>query len=80
MEGENPTLKNIDFEEWLHVTEIWQFLTELDKKNQGPLIYLSSDDKNKRICSDIQVKDFNSNVGIEILITKLKSVLAKDIN
>ena len=29
-----PTLKNIDdFEEWLHETEIWQCLTDLDKKN-----------------------------------------------
>ena len=30
----SPTLKNIDdFEEWLHETEIWQCLTDLDKKN-----------------------------------------------
>ena len=32
-----PSLKNIDdFEEWLHETEIWQYLTDLDKKKQGP--------------------------------------------
>ena len=32
------------------------------------------------MCSDIQVKDLNSNDGIEILKTNLKLLLAKDIN
>ena len=29
-----------DFEEWLNETEIWQCLTDLDKKKQWPAIYL----------------------------------------
>ena len=77
-----PTnLKNIDnFEEWLHETEIWQCLTDLDKKKQGPTIYLSLDDKIGKTCSDIQVKDLNDDDGVKILITKLKFLFAKDIN
>ena len=75
------SLKSIDdFEEWLHETEIWQCLTDLDKKKQGPAIYLSLDDKIRKMCSDIQVKDLNSDDGVEILITKLKSLFPKDIN
>ena len=34
-----------EFEEWLHETEIWQCLTDLDKDKQGPAIYLSLDEK-----------------------------------
>ena len=41
-----PILSYIDeFEEWLHETEIWQCLTDLDKDKQGPAIYLSLDEK-----------------------------------
>ena len=67
-------------EERLHKTEIWQCLTDLDKKKRGPAIYLSLDDKIRKMCSDIQVKGLNSDEGVEILITKLKSLLPKDIN
>ena len=76
-----PSLKNIDdFEEWFHEFEIWQCLTDLDKQKQGPAIYLSWDDKIGKTCSDIQIKDLNSDDGVEILVMKLKSVFAKDIN
>ena len=68
-------LKNInDFEEWLHVTETWQCLTDLDKKKQGPAIHLSLNDKIRKTCSDIHVKDLNSDDEVEPLITKLKSL------
>ena len=41
-----PILSSLDeFEEWLHETEIWQCLTDLDKDKQGPAIYLSLDQK-----------------------------------
>ena len=60
--------------------EIWQCVTDLDKKKQGHAIYLSLDDKIRKANSNIQVKDLNSDDGVEILITKLKSLFAKDIN
>ena len=54
-----PKLSSIDdFEGWLHETEICQCLTDLDKKNQGPLIYLSLDENIRETCCDIKVKDF----------------------
>ena len=39
-------------------------LTDLDKKKQGPVIYLSLDNKIRRTCSDIEVKDLNSGDGV----------------
>ena len=56
-----PSLKNIDdFEEWLNEIKIWQCLTDLNKRKQRSAIYLSLDDKIRKMCSDIQVKDLNS--------------------
>ena len=50
-----PKLSSIDdFEDWLHKTEIWQCLTDLDKKKQGPTIYLSLDEKIRKTCCDMQ--------------------------
>ena len=73
--------KKIDgCEKWAHETEIWQWqcLTGVNKKKQGPAIYLSLDDKIRKTCSNIQVKDLNIDDGIDILITKSKSLFAKD--
>ena len=76
-----PNLRSIEeFEDWLHETEIWQCLTDLEKDKQGPAIYLSLDEKIRKTCSDIKVKDLNSDDGVDILINKLKSLFAKDSN
>ena len=71
-----PTLNCIEeFEDWLHVTEIQQCLTDSEVEKQGPALYLSLDDKIRKTCSNIKVKD-----GVNILINKPKSLFAKDIN
>ena len=73
-----PSLKIIDdSEKWLHETEIWQCLTDLDKNKQVPAIFLSLDNKIGKMCSDIQVKDLNNHGAVEILITKLKSLFLR---
>ena len=69
-----------ELEDWLHETEIWQCFTDLEKDKQGPAIYLSLDEKIRRTCSDIKVKDLNSDDSVDILINKLKSLFAKDSN
>ena len=76
-----PKLSYInDFEDWVHETEIWQCLTNLDQKKQGPEIYLSTDVNIWKTCSDIKVKDLNSDDGVNVLLWKLKSLFAKDMN
>ena len=76
-----PKLSSIDgFEDWLHETEMWQCLTDLDKKKQGLAIYLFLDENIRKTCCDIMVKDLNSDDGADILLCKLKSMFAKDIN
>ena len=52
----------------------------MDKDEQGPTIYLSLDEKIRKTCSDIKVKNLNSEHGVDILVNKLKSLFAKDID
>ena len=52
----------------------------MDKDKQGPAIYLSLDEKIRKTCSDIKVKDLNSENGVDILVNKWKPLFAKDIN
>ena len=60
--------------------QIWQCLSDLDKDKQGPAVYLSLDEKIRKTCSDIKVKDLNSENGVDILVNKWKPLFAKDIN
>ena len=76
-----PKLSSIDdFEDCLHDTDIWQCLTDLDKEKQGPAIYLSLDENIRKTCCNIKLKDLNIDDGVDILLCKLKSLFAKDIN
>ena len=52
----------------------------MDKDKQGPAVYLSLDEKIRKTCSDIKVKDLNSEIGVDILVNKWKPLFAKDIN
>ena len=52
----------------------------MDKDKQGPAVYLSLDEKIRKTCSDIKVKDLNSENGVDILVNKWKPLFAKDIN
>ena len=52
----------------------------MDKDKQSPAIYLSLDEKIRKTCSDIKVKDLNSEDGVDILVNKLKFLFANDIN
>ena len=76
-----PTLDKIDeIEEWLRELEIWQCVTDIEEKKQGPLVYLSLPDKIRKSCNDIKVSDLNKDDGLKVLIDKIKSLYAKDIN
>ena len=52
----------------------------MDKDKLGPTIYLSLDEKIRKSCLDVKVKDLNSENGVDIFVNKLKSLFEKDIN
>ena len=67
-------------EQWLQELEIWECVTDLEKKKQGPMVYLSLTDKIRKSCNDISVRDLNKDDGLDILVRKIKSLYAKDTN
>ena len=76
-----PILVEIEeIEEWLQELEIWQCVTDLEKKKQGPVVYLSLTDKIRKSCNDISVRDLIKDDGLDTLIRKIKSLYAKDTN
>ena len=76
-----PILEQIEeIEEWLREIEIWQCVTDLEEKKQGPVVYLSLPDKMRKTCNDISVANLNKEKGLKVLIAKIKSLYAKDRN
>ena len=71
---------NRRIEEWLRELEIWQCVTDLEKKKQGAVVYLSLTDKIRKSCNDISVRDLNKDDGLDTLVRKIKSLYAKDTN
>ena len=55
-------------------------MTDLEKDKQGPTTYLFLNEEIRNLCSDIKVKDFNSEDGVDTLIKKFKSLFSKDTN
>ena len=53
---------------------------DFEKDKQGPAIYLSLNEKIRKMCSDIKVKDLNNEDGVNILLKKLRSLFSKDTN
>ena len=66
-----------DFENWLQEIEIWGCVTELKKKKQGPVIYLS-EGRVRKSCEGIDVKTLNADNGFDVLTNELKEFYAQD--
>ena len=50
-----PVLDKIDeIEDWLWEIQIWQCVTDIEEKKQGPVVYLSSPDKIRKSCMTFQ--------------------------
>ena len=49
-----PVLTNVDsIDTWLHDLQIWKCVTDLEKKQQGPVIYLLLPDKVRNSCTNV---------------------------
>ena len=76
-----PVLDQIkEIEEWFQELAIWQSMTDLEPKKQGLVVYLSLPDKIRKSCNDVSVQDLNKDDGLNVLINRIKSLYAKDMN
>ena len=62
----------VDFDSWVHEVEVWQCVTTLEKKKQGPALYLSLEGKARKGCFDLGVDVLNKDDGVDKLIEKIE--------
>ena len=53
-------------------------MTDLEKKQQGPVIYLSLPNKIRISCRDVTVSELNEDDGLNLLINILEKLYVKD--
>ena len=66
------------YETWKKDVQIWQVLTDLDKKKQALAIHLSLSGRARVASSELSVAALNKDDGVETLIKKLDKVFLKD--
>ena len=74
-----PVLTDVDsIDTWLRDLQIWKYVTDLEKKHQGPVIYLSLPDKVRNSCRNISITDLGKDNGLDTLINNLERLYLKD--
>lgn len=61
----------------LHDLQIWECVTDIHKKQQGPVIYFALPDKVRSGYRGIAVIDLNKDEGLNTLINKLEILYLK---
>ena len=69
-----------DYSNWKQDMGIWQMFTELDKKKQGPAVYLCLEGKARECVRDIKPEELGSEQGVANIVTKLDTLFEKDKN
>ena len=74
-----PVLTDVDsIDTWLHGLHIWKWVTDLEKKQKGLVIYLLFPDKVRNSCRNISITDLNKDDGLDTLINYLDRLYLKD--
>ena len=70
--------KSSTYESWQKELQIWQAFTTLDKKKQGPAIFLTLSGKAKEAILELEVAEISAEDGVEKIIKKLDSLYQED--
>ena len=63
---------------WLHELKIWKFIKDLEKKQEGPVIYFSLPEKIRSIWRDVKVTHLSKDNDLHLLVNKMKKFHVKD--
>ena len=58
-----------DYMAWKNDIEVWQMYTDLDRKKQGPAVYLSLTDRAREVVRSIKPAELAENDGLKKIIT-----------
>ena len=76
-----PVLVDEDsYDEWKGDLAIWQLYTDLDKKKQGPAVYLLLSGRARECVRDLKPEEIGAEDGVKKIIDKLDTLFEKDVN
>ena len=76
-----PELYNdVNYEDWKRDVEIWKMFTDLEKKKQGPALYLSLKGNAKECVRELKPADIGGEDGFQLILNKLDTVYEDNIN
>ena len=70
--------KDITYANWKKEISIWQLFTSLERKKQGPAIFLSLSDQAREAVLELELDKFNDDNGVKNLLEKLYKLYLKD--
>ena len=70
--------KDITYATWKKETSIWQLFTSLERKKQGPAIFLSLSGQAREAVSELELDKLNDDNGVKNLLEKLGKLYLKD--
>ena len=74
-----PVLTDVDsIDTWLNDLQTWKCVTDLEKKQQGLVIYFSLRNKARNSCTSINITDLNEDDRLDTLINNLERLYLKD--
>ena len=69
-----------NYQDWKADLAIWKLFTDLEKKKQGPALYLSLNEKGRECVRELKAIEIGAEGGFELIITKLDRVFEVNIN
>ena len=76
-----PALVDEDgYGEWLNDVKIWQLFTDLEKKKQGPALYLTLTGRAHECVRELTPEVIGGEDGVKKIIEKLDKLFMKDQN
>ena len=70
--------KDVNYEKWCKKLKIWQSLTSLEAKKQGPALFLALDEDSQEAVLDLDHKEIACDNGIANIIACLNKLYLKD--
>ena len=70
----------IQYSDWKNDMEIWKLYTDLDKKKQGPALYLTLSGKARECVRGLKSAEIGDEGGLQLILTKLDAVFEDDVN
>ena len=66
------------FDFWLNEVKVWQAVTDLKLKKQGPAVDLSLQGRRRDVALEIPIAQLGADDGLDQLLVKLKDVFGKE--